>query len=139
MAHWLLDGGAGGKLPGLFARKPSACEGASRRLTLLWKTWRGFHFRDLLVVAQIVEWDVDQPLVGVQCAEDRERMIARVFFQRHVGFFGKLDLAGARVLITLDHFLLAHFAVRLNRLRRLRFVRAIHHYSFHEFRLAVRL
>src|SRR5271156_4726556 len=99
MAHWLLDGGAAGLLPGLFAQA-FGLWGASRRLTLLWKTWSGFHFRDLLVVAQIVQRDVDQPLVGVQRAENRERMVARVLFQRHIGFFGKLDLAGARFLIT---------------------------------------
>src|SRR5262245_7469927 len=63
----------------------------------------GFHFFDLFVVADVVQRNVDQPLVSVERVEDREGVIQRVGLQRQFGLFGEFQGLGARLFQLRDH------------------------------------
>src|SRR5215475_3595302 len=51
-----------------------------RQLGLLREIRIRFNLFDLLVVADVVQWNVDQPLVSVERVEDREGVVQRVRF-----------------------------------------------------------
>jgi hypothetical protein len=97
---------------------------------LLRKAGTGLYFCNLLIVPHVVQWNVNQPLVSAKRAEDRERMLRSVLFERDLGFLGELPRLGAPDLVSLDHFLVSEFSMRHNRLGRLCFVAAIDHRLF---------
>src|SRR5262245_16290575 len=68
-----------------------------------WDSQALLHLGDLLVVPQVVQRDVKQPLVGIQSLEDRKRMLRVVFFQRELRVLNKLDGLGARLFEPANH------------------------------------
>jgi hypothetical protein len=55
-----------------------------------WISGRRLHFGDLPVVAHGMERQEYEPMVGVQRAKDRKRMLRGVFFKRERGFAREL-------------------------------------------------
>src|SRR5271154_2363844 len=94
------------------------------------------NFGNLFVVTDGVERNVDQPVIGVQGSENRERMIGGVFLDGKLGIGNELYDRNALLFETLLDLSLGQSLARHDGLGSLRFSKPRGHYPDDEFVLA---